>query len=259
MCIRDRSDILFHPDGFVYVLAHSGSSDGDFDANDGLNDLWMIRLAGTDGDLEHMERFGGSGNDFNGHADFYGDDQIVISVSSTSSDLELTGNKGLADVWVLTTDLNGNILQQMNYGGSLNDLAVDIITNDSIFYLLSSTLSSDKNVPFNSITQQDLWYYSLNPNPDTCSEQFLCQPDSMLTNHIYPPANDALICVSGCTAGYGSGPVSYTHLRAHETVLDIVCRLLLEKQKHQKHQKDTFQEPTTALASRQIVITTSES
>ena len=26
-------------------------------------------------------------------------------------------------------------------------------------------------------------------------------------------------------------PVSYTHLRAHETVLDIVCRLLLEKKK----------------------------
>ena len=25
-----------------------------------------------------------------------------------------------------------------------------------------------------------------------------------------------------------SGPVSYTHLRAHETVLDLVCRLLLE-------------------------------
>ena len=29
--------------------------------------------------------------------------------------------------------------------------------------------------------------------------------------------------------------VSYTHLRAHETVLDIVCRLLLEK----KHHNDT--------------------
>src|SRR5664280_3338096 len=26
-----------------------------------------------------------------------------------------------------------------------------------------------------------------------------------------------------------SRPVSYTHLRAHETVLDLVCRLLLEK------------------------------
>ena len=32
----------------------------------------------------------------------------------------------------------------------------------------------------------------------------------------------------------GSGmveSVSYTHLRAHETVLDLVCRLLLEKKK----------------------------
>ena len=29
--------------------------------------------------------------------------------------------------------------------------------------------------------------------------------------------------------------VSYTHLRAHETVLDLVCRLLLEKKKYNKH------------------------
>ena len=30
---------------------------------------------------------------------------------------------------------------------------------------------------------------------------------------------------------YAQAPVSYTHLRAHETVLDLVCRLLLEKKK----------------------------
>ena len=29
--------------------------------------------------------------------------------------------------------------------------------------------------------------------------------------------------------GYVTGPVPYTHLRAHETVLEPVCRLLLEK------------------------------
>ena len=38
-------------------------------------------------------------------------------------------------------------------------------------------------------------------------------------------------------------PVSYTHLRAHETVLDLVCRLLLEKKKtgayqHNKRKKN---------------------
>ena len=31
--------------------------------------------------------------------------------------------------------------------------------------------------------------------------------------------------------------VSYTHLRAHETVLDLVCRLLLEKKKTKKKKK----------------------
>ena len=35
------------------------------------------------------------------------------------------------------------------------------------------------------------------------------------------------------------GPVSYTHLRAHETVLDLVCRLLLE-QKIKKNNKTTI-------------------
>ena len=35
-----------------------------------------------------------------------------------------------------------------------------------------------------------------------------------------------------------AGSVSYTHLRAHETVLDLVCRLLLEKKKKQ-HITDT--------------------
>ena len=34
----------------------------------------------------------------------------------------------------------------------------------------------------------------------------------------------------------GRIPVSYTHLRAHETVLDLVCRLLLEK----KNNKITY-------------------
>mgnify|MGYP003380478829 CR=1 FL=1 len=35
-----------------------------------------------------------------------------------------------------------------------------------------------------------------------------------------------------------SEAVSYTHLRAHETVLDLVCRLLLEKKiKQKKKQK----------------------
>ena len=38
----------------------------------------------------------------------------------------------------------------------------------------------------------------------------------------------------------GGDPVSYTHLRAHETVLDLVCRLLLEKKKHEINNTSTY-------------------
>src|SRR5665811_2411314 len=42
------------------------------------------------------------------------------------------------------------------------------------------------------------------------------------------PKTDRLDAVWLCKV---AEPVSYTHLRAHETVLDLVCRLLLEKKK----------------------------
>ena len=38
---------------------------------------------------------------------------------------------------------------------------------------------------------------------------------------------------AGTARENGLETVSYTHLRAHETVLDLVCRLLLEKKKKQ--------------------------
>ncbi len=65
----------------------------------------------------------------------------------------------------------------------------------------------------------------------------------MLGQNQYTLASDHKITIEGTSnvhnweevaqtaTGDGLVPVSYTHLRAHETVLDLVCRLLLEKKK----------------------------
>ncbi len=37
-----------------------------------------------------------------------------------------------------------------------------------------------------------------------------------------------------------SSPVSYTHLRAHETGRNLVCRLLLEKKNTQRYSPDIY-------------------
>ena len=45
------------------------------------------------------------------------------------------------------------------------------------------------------------------------------------------PSVLAYLLIGVLLGPHTAGPVSYTHLRAHETVLDLVCRLLLEKNK----------------------------
>ena len=47
-------------------------------------------------------------------------------------------------------------------------------------------------------------------------------------------AGVAVLCAVGLAFADNPQAVSYTHLRAHETVLDLVCRLLLEKTKTNK-------------------------
>ena len=48
----------------------------------------------------------------------------------------------------------------------------------------------------------------------------------------------------------GGPAVSYTHLRAHETVLDIVCRLLLEKKKKKIHKKKKKKKDTCRIHTK---------
>ena len=61
---------------------------------------------------------------------------------------------------------------------------------------------------------------------------FIIRPDGSSTDLVTGIETPAAI-VGQIEAARG-GSVSYTHLRAHETVLDLVCRLLLEKKKKQK-------------------------
>ena len=64
------------------------------------------------------------------------------------------------------------------------------------------------------------------------------------------PGSMGFVAVTGAITA-----VSYTHLRAHETVLDLVCRLLLEKKKTQL----STQRSVHALGnSRQNTMTTTE-
>ncbi len=55
----------------------------------------------------------------------------------------------------------------------------------------------------------------------------------------FPVGYNPVPLAHGIYVGIDYWSVPYTHLRAHETVLDLVCRLLLEKKKKQKQTQQT--------------------
>ena len=57
---------------------------------------------------------------------------------------------------------------------------------------------------------------------------------SLLQPAVLVPVVGGAVVLIG--AGVALVTVSYTHLRAHETVLDLVCRLLLEKKQNKEHE-----------------------
>ena len=64
----------------------------------------------------------------------------------------------------------------------------------------------------------------------------LAEPGAAALDQVHQVAVNDLPVVE---PGYSLCAVSYTHLRAHETVLDLVCRLLLEKKKNSTTKTNT--------------------
>ena len=76
------------------------------------------------------------------------------------------------------------------------------------------------------------------------SWRLLQQKIDLVQQHSYAQRPVISAVITNAFQLYSETPVSYTHLRAHETVLDLVCRLLLEK-KNTKAQYHLFPHVTT--------------
>ena len=78
--------------------------------------------------------------------------------------------------------------------------------------------------------RQTLWFGVF------CADAHVCAHRAQIRPWLWSLHDPSKSSVQLDQAGRDTGfiAVSYTHLRAHETVLDLVCRLLLEKKKKTK-------------------------
>lgn len=145
-----------------YVLGCSVlSDDGDITFNHGGSELWLVKINEA-GDIEWEKCFGGSAGEGTYKIKQTTDENYIVVGASSSSDGDVTENKGGYDYWIIKINIGGEIIWQKTYGSSEGDIPNDILqTADNGFIIAGYTLGYDADVVDGTHGQEDYWIIKL--------------------------------------------------------------------------------------------------
>ncbi|MCX2718627.1 hypothetical protein [Lentiprolixibacter aurantiacus] len=125
------------------ITGHTFSTDQDVASNNGEADSWLIHLS-DEGNLIWEQTYGGSSFDAAHSVKVISENQILIAGNAKSNGLGQIPNAGENDMWLAKTDLQGQLIWQMTFGGSALDLAFDAVEDrEQSLILVGSSDSSD--------------------------------------------------------------------------------------------------------------------
>lgn len=163
-------------EGYI-VVGYSLSDDGDVSFNHGSADIWVVKLD-VAGNLEWERSLGGSGWDEASSVEQTFDGGYIIAGLSSSSDGDVTQNRGDDDVWVVKLDQAGNLEWEKSLGGSDAEFAHSIQqTEDEGYILAGYTWSEDGDVSVNH-GSTDAWIVKLDAEGELQWERTLGGSDS---------------------------------------------------------------------------------
>ena len=156
--IIESTDNHFLLAGIIDITASGGQ--GNFGRNTTRHaggDYWVLKVTQTSGDVIWSRFFGGSFTDTPNGIVENASGEFIIAGSSDSDDVDITGNKGSYDFWVVKTGSDGNMIWEKSFGGSEIDEARGIVSsNDGNYVMVGDTRSSDQDVSVNN-GAADLW------------------------------------------------------------------------------------------------------
>ena len=224
----DRAnDIHLTHDGGYIVFGMSYSVDGDVIGNHGTFDFWVAKLSKT-GDLEWQKALGGSIEEFPRTMALTNDNGYVLTGLASSTNGDVIGNDGGADLWVVKLSEMGDLDWQKTYGGTKAELGSSIQqTSDGGYIVAGYSWSNDGDVSVNQ-GKTDFWVVKLSPESSPTSEV------QASTLQIYPNPATSTISISPAEVLTEEGTSS-------ETQLAIQITNLLGQQLH--HQTTPTNQP----------------
>jgi Secretion system C-terminal sorting domain len=153
-CLGGSSDeiarqIMETPDGDYILCGDTYSNDGDVSGMHGTYDAWIVKLS-ANGQIQWQRALGGSKEETLNDLWLTTDGAYVAAGFTNSSNGNVSGHHGSADVWVVKLSASGQLEWQKCLGGSANDLFNSLIqTSDEGFALCNTVDSNDGDVSGN--------------------------------------------------------------------------------------------------------------
>src|SRR5579883_2263275 len=199
--------------GFIVAGITASNNDGDvtgYHGNiTGVGDYWIVKLNAS-GTIQWQKTLGGGGTDEAHCVQQTTDGGYIVAGTSSSTDGDVTGNKGGSDCWIVKLDGNGSIQWQKSLGGSANDGANSIEqTNDGGYIVAGYTASDDKDVSGNH-GGNDYWIVKLDGNGNIKWEKCYGGSGDDEANSVQQTFDGGYI-VAGWTGSLNDGNVTGFH------------------------------------------------
>jgi gliding motility-associated-like protein len=143
-------------DGGYVFAGFSSVVGGDVTFNNGSNDVWVARLNSM-GDTLWQRSYGGTGSDGGYAMQVTPDGGSIVIAYTNSNNIDVSGNHGGQDFWLVKLDVSGAIEWQKCYGGSSSETPSNVLlTADGGYILIGSTSSNNGDVSGNH-GSSDVW------------------------------------------------------------------------------------------------------
>jgi len=158
-------DIIQTAEGGYIFTADAQSDDYDLNLHHGATfypDLWVVKITNA-GEIEWQKIIGGTSYDYGFTIAQTADLHYIISGETSSIDVDVIGNHGSSDIWMLKISNGGELLWQKCFGGSSSDNRGNFdIINDTSFVFAGFSYSDDLDVSGNN-GGWDFWVGKMRP------------------------------------------------------------------------------------------------
>ncbi len=148
-------------DGNFIVAGYTYSNNGDVSGNKGQQDVWVVKINAS-GIIQWQKTYGGTSNEVANIIQPTADGGYIFSGGTTSNNVEVSGNRGGLDVWVVKINSIGIVEWQKCLGGTSGEEGSGLVLAPDGGYLISGyTYSNNTDVSGNAGTQE-VWAVKIN-------------------------------------------------------------------------------------------------